>query len=176
MDADGRTLSDAVATQLAERGRAAVRVRAADFLARRSVRLEHGARDVDTAYERWVDWVALLREVLEPLVDADAPRWLPRLRDAATDRPAREPTRRTVPGAVAVVDGPYLLRWELSGALDVVAHLDVSPGALDRRLGGDPGDPRPGAWQRYLAECDPTSRADVVVRYDHPDRPAVLAR
>ena len=30
------------------------------------------------------------------------------------------------------------------------------------------------AWQRYLDECAPAAGADLVVRYDHPDRPAVV--
>jgi hypothetical protein len=170
---DGRGPADAVAEVLAARGRAVARVRAADFLARRSVRLEHGPEDVDAAYERWVDRAALQREVLEPIADPEAPRWLPRLRDAASDRPAREPVRAAAPGTVLVVDGPYLLRWELTGSFDVVVHLDLSSGALDRRF-PDPGDPRPGAWRRYLAECDPAARADLVARYDHPTRPAVV--
>ncbi len=173
MEVDGRDLADAVADVLATRGRAVARVSAADFLTRRSVRLEYGPADVDAAFERWVDWAALQREVLEPLVDPAAPRWLPRLWDADADRPAREPVRDAAPGTVVVVDSPYLLRWELSGSFDAVAHLDLSPGALDRRF-REPEDPRPGAWRRYLAEYDPARRADLVIRYDHPDRPAVV--
>jgi hypothetical protein len=170
--ADGGALADAVAGTLSSRGLAAVRVRAGDFLHRRSVRLEYGPGDVDAAFDRTVDWSALVREVLDPLADPDGPRWLPRLWDAGTDRPARERARGTAPGTVAVVDGPYLLRWEMSGAFDVVVHLDLSPAALARRF-PDADDPRPGAWRRYLAETDPASRADLVVRFDHPDRPAI---
>lgn len=173
LEADGRGLADAVTEVLVSRGRAVARVSAADFLARRSVRLEHGPADVDAAFERWVDWAALQREVLEPLADPVSPRWLPRLWDAEADRPAREPVRAAAPGTVVVVDGPYLLRWELTGSFDAVAHLDLSPGALGRRF-PDPDDPRPGAWRRYLAECGPAARADLVVRYDHPTRPAVV--
>ena len=72
-----------------------------------------------------------------------------------------------------VVDGPYLLRWELAGGLDVAVHLLTSAGALRRRF-PDPDDPRPGAWARYVDECDPAARADLVVRHDHPGRPALL--
>lgn len=166
-------LGDLVAERALAAGIGVLRVSASGFLHRRSVRLERGPHDVDDAFERWVDWASLLREVLDPLVDPTRLTWLPRLWDAEADRPAREPVRTAAPGVLAVVDGPYLLRWELSGALDVAVHLSTSPAALQRRFPG-PDDPRPGAWARYLDECDPAARADLVVRHDHPDRPALL--
>lgn len=166
-------VASAVAAAALDAGTGVLRVRAVDFLHRRSVRLEWGAHDVDAAYERWVDWAGLQREVLDPLADPADLTWLPRLRDAGSDRTAREPARRAAPGALLVLDGPYLLRWELGGGLDASLHLSTSPAALARRFPAD-GDPRPGAWARYLAECDPASRADLVVRHDHPARPALL--
>ncbi len=169
--------TDAVAAAVADaaiaQGVAVLRVQAVDFLHRRSVRLEWGPEDVDAAFDRWVDWASLQREVLDPVADPAVMTWLPRLRDAATDRSAREPVRPAAPGALLVVAGPYLLRWELSGSVDVTVHLVTSPAALARRF-PDPGDPRPAAWARYLDECDPAGRADLVVRHDHPGRPALL--
>lgn len=172
-DRDGATLADAVAEQLSATGRAVVRVSAGDFLFRRSVRLEYGAADVDAAYQRTIDAAGLSREVLDPLADPGRMQWLPRLWDAPADRPARERPRPAVPGTVAVVDGPYLLRWELSGGFDLVVHLSLAPATLRRRF-GVAEDPRPAAWARYLDDCDPAGRADLVVKYDHPLRPAVL--
>jgi hypothetical protein len=171
---DTGRLADLVVEQAVGTGVGTLRVRAGDFLHRRSVRLEHGPRDVDNAYERGVDWAALQREVLAPLADPARMTWLPRLRDAGSDRVAREPARRAAPGVLAVVDGPYLLRWELTGDLDVVVHLQTSQAALRRRV--PDGDPRPGAWERYLAETDPAARADLVARAEHPDRPALVDR
>lgn len=175
VDAETGALAAAVADAALAAGVACVRVRAVDFLHRRSVRLEHGAADVDAAFERWVDWASLRREVLDPVADPATMTWLPRLRDPASDRSAREASRPAAPGLLVVVDGPYLLRWELSGGLDVAVHLLTSPAALDRRFPGA-GDPRPGAWLRYADECDPAARADLVVRHDHPDRPALVRR
>lgn len=166
-------LAELVAAHAVPLGVPVLRVRATDFLHRRSVRLEHGPHDVNTAFERWVDWGALLRDVLEPLADPVVMTWLPALWDADDDRPARQPTRAATPGSLAVVDGPYLLRWELSGSLDAVVHLATSAAALGRRF-PVPDDPRPGAWGRYLDDCSPADRADLVVRHDHPGRPAVL--
>ncbi len=174
VDAETDAVAAAVVEEALGQGVAVLRVRARDFLHRRSVRLEWGSHDVDAAFDRWVDWASLQREVLAPLADPAVMTWLPRLRDAATDRSAREAVRRAAPGALLVVDGTYLLRWELSGALDVAVHLITSPAALARRFPDD-ADPRPGAWARYLAECDPAARADLLVRHDHPGRPALLS-
>ena len=159
---------------LSAAGRTVLRVSAEDFLRPRSVRLEHGADDPDAGYERWYDTSALLREVLDPLAPGGSGQWLPALWDAAADRATRAPRRPAPPGAVLVLDGPFLLRWELSGALDAVAHLQTSPAAQRRRL--DPGDAVrvPGAWERYLAETDPASRADVLVRCEDPRHPALV--
>jgi len=170
---DSGRLADAVVIELAAAGRAVARVSAGDYLHRRSVRLEYGPADADAAYERWVDWAGLTREVLDPLADPAVMRWLPRLWDAEADRPARDALRSAVPGLVAVVDGPYLLRWELSGCFDLVVALAVSAAALTRRFPSS-DDPRPAAWARYLDECDPAARSDLVIRYDHPHRPAVV--
>lgn len=174
VDAETGAFANRVEAAALAQGTAVLRVRAADFLHRRSVRLEHGPHDVDAAFDRSVDWGSLLREVLDPLADPADLSWLARLRDPGTDRAAREPARTAAPGALLVVDGPYLLRWELSGALDVVVHLQTSPAALLRRF-PEPDDPRPGAWARYLSETGPAPRADLVARFDHPDRPALLA-
>lgn len=174
VDAETGSVADRLAQAALAQGTAVLRVRAGDFLHRRSVRLEHGAHDVDAAFDRWVDHACLRREVLDPLADPADLTWLPRLRDPATDRVVGQPTLTAAPGALLVLDGPYLLRWELSGALDVVIHLQTSPPALRRRFAGA-DDPRRGAWARYLDETDPAARADLVVRFDHPDRPALLA-
>lgn len=166
-------LADLVAARALDTGVAVLRVRGADFLHRRSVRLEWGSEDVDAAYERWVDAASLRREVLDPLGDPARLTWLPRLWDAAADRPVRSTVRRASAGALAVVDGPYLLRPDLATAFDLVVHLTTSPAALGRQFATP--DPRPAAWQRYLNECDPATTADITVRYDHPERPAVVS-
>lgn len=159
-----------------EAGRPLLRVSAHDFLRPRSVRLEHGPDDVDTGYERWFDHAALRREVLDPLGPDGGLAWLPSLWDADADRATRAPRRTAVPGSVAVVDGPFLLRWELVDAADVAVHLVVSPAARARRLPATDRVRTDGAWQRYTDETDPASRADVVVTFDRPAHPAVVRR
>jgi hypothetical protein len=51
----------------------------------------------------------------------------------------------------------------------------LSPGALERRTPEGERWTLP-AYERYEREARPQEAADVVVRADHPDRPAVLVR
>lgn len=171
--ADTRELARLVLAEAARGGTATVAVHAEDFLRARSLRLEYGV-DGEAYLLRWYDHAALSREVLQPLGPGGSRRYLPRLRDPATDRPYRDRAVEVAPGTVAVVDGRFLGRWELSGDLDVHVLLDVSPAARARRLPQAEREPVGQAWQDYLDTCDPASRAQLVVRFDHPDRPALL--
>jgi hypothetical protein len=173
-EADSAALADAVADVLRERAVPVARVRAADFLRARSIRLEHGRDDPDAFYERWYDLEALRREVLDPLGPDGPSTWLARLRDPVSDRSVREPPRTAAPGTVAVVDGRFLLRDDVRPGFDLVVHLDVSPAARRRRVDPEEAARVLPAWERYLAEVGPARTADVVARFDHPDRPAVL--
>jgi hypothetical protein len=177
---DGGALADVVARRLTADGVPAGRVRQRDFELPRSQRLEYGATDPDVLWEGWYDDGALRREVLDPLGPDGAStkhpmRWLPSLRDPLTDRSTRAELRDCPPGAVLVLDGRFLLRGDLAVGFDVVVHLQTSPAAQRRRLPDDDETARTvPSWQRYLDECDPSARADLVVRFDHPDRPALL--
>ncbi|MBT0768007.1 hypothetical protein KIH74_03670 [Kineosporia sp. J2-2] len=158
---------------LAARAVPVARVSAGDFLRGRSVRLEYGHDDPDSMYDLWYDFSALRREVLDPLLPGGRHTWLPRLRDPHTDRSVRATPQPAPPGTVAVVDGRFLTRDDIRDGFDLIVHLDVSASALGRRLPADETARVSGAWQRYLAEADPVKHADLVVRFDHPDRPAI---
>jgi hypothetical protein len=174
--ADAGALADAVAEAVRGSAVPVARVREDDFLRARSLRLEYGRDDPDAFHDLWYDVAALRREVLDPLGPGGSGRWLPRLRDPETDRPFRERPEDAAPGTVLVLDGRFLLRDDVRGGLDVAVHLDVSPAARARRLPPDEAARAGPAWDRYLAESAPTERADLVVRFDHPDRPAVVER
>lgn len=179
VEADTRALADDVAARLAALAVPVARVSLADFVRARSLRLEHGADDPDAMYRLWYDMPALHREVLDPLgPDGASGRatWLPRLRDVRTDRALRDPPRPRVPGTVLVLDGRFLLRDDVRGGLDVVAHLDVSPAARRRRVEPAEAARLLPAWQTYLNDVCPQARADLTVRFDHPDRPALTPR
>jgi hypothetical protein len=176
--ADTRRVADLIARAVETLGRPVARVRRDDFVRPRSVRLELGASDEDAGWERWYDDGALRREVLEPLgpgAGSDcAMTWLPALWDIERDRSVRAERRVAAPGTVAVVDGPYLLRWELADAFDLVVHLDVSDAALARRVGAESLARIRGSWRRYVEETAPAERASYVVRYDDPAHPALV--
>lgn len=171
---DRALVADALTALLAGDARPVLRVRAEDFLRPRSVRLESGPHDPDAGYESWYDTYALLREVLDPLSPGGSRRWLPTLWDAERDRATRERPRDAPPGAVLVLDGPFLLRWELSGAFDAVAHLSTSAAAIARRTHAADTARVGGAWARYLDETGPAARADVLARAEDPRRPALV--
>ncbi|GAA4961476.1 hypothetical protein HD597_012723 [Nonomuraea thailandensis] len=166
-------LADELAAPLRLRGRPVLRVSAADFLRPASLRLEYGRTDPDAFYDDWLDAKALRREVLEPLEPGGPGRVLPALWDSGIDRAYRLPYTALPPGGVVLVDGALLLGRGL--AFDVSVHVWLSPGALER---GTPEDERwtLPAYERYEREARPQEAADVVVRADHPERPAVLVR
>ncbi|MFB4282496.1 MULTISPECIES: uridine kinase [unclassified Nonomuraea] len=166
-------LADELVAPLRLRGRQVVRVSAGDFLRPASLRLEYGRTDPDAFYDDWLDAKALRREVLDPLEPGGPGRVLPALWDSGIDRAYRVPYAELPPGGVVVVDGTLLLGRGL--AFEVSVHLWLSPGALER---GTPEDERwrLPAYERYEREARPQEAADVVVRADHPRRPAVLVR
>ena len=174
VDGDRALVADALVAVLEARAAPVLRVRAGDFLRPRSVRLESGADDPDAGYEAWYDTWALLREVLDPLAPGGSGEWLPTLWDAARDRATRAPRLDAPPGAVLVLDGPFLLRRELAGAFDAVAHQSTSPAAIARRCPAADVTRVSGAWARYLDEARPTTAADVLVRAEDPRRPALV--
>jgi hypothetical protein len=164
-------LADALAGPLRLRGRAVVRVSARDFLRPASLRFEHGRTDPDVLYDEWLDTSALVREVLGPLAPGGTGRVLPALWDSAADRAVRAEYVTLPPGGVVLLDGPLLLGRGLP--LDLTVHLWLSPAALRRKTPDEDAWTLP-AYERYAREIDPTGTADMVVRVDHPDRPALV--
>jgi len=168
VEADGDRLAADVVQHLRDDGLDAKRLRCSDFLRSRSLRLEFGT-DPESLYESWYDVAALRREALDRLGPGGDGDWLPALRDPETDRSVRVAREQATPGSIVVLDGRFLLRPELAGALDLTVHLTVSAAARARR--GD--ELAQQAWDHYRELCAPEAVADLVVRYEHPDRPAI---
>jgi len=164
-------LADALVDPLRVRGRAALRVRAEDFLRPASIRLELGRTNPDAFYERWYDLAALGREVLEPLRTNGSGRILPTLWNPVTDRSTRAAYLTVPPGGIVLLSGPLLLGAGLE--LDFTVHCGQSTAARDRRTPDADRWTLP-AYLRYAEEVHPEYLADVVLRMDDPRHPALV--
>ena len=79
-----------------------------------------------------------------------------------------------VDDGVVVVVGWFLLgRWL---PFELAVHVSLSPTARGRRVPDAHAERELPAWERYDAEVEPTSNADLVIRADDPARPAVIDR
>lgn len=165
-------LADALVGPLRLRGRPVLRVSASDFLRPASLRLEHGRTDPHAYYDRWLDEQGLRREVLDRLAPENGSgEVLPSLWDAARDRATRAPYVTLPRGGVLLLDGDLLLGRLLP--FDLTVHLWLSSSARTRGTDTEHRWTLP-AFERYEAEVDPSSAADVVVRMDDHRRPALV--
>ena len=157
--------------ELPARGHPVALVAAADFYRDASLRFEYGHTDVESFYTGWLDIAALQREVLTPV--AETGRYLPSLRDRTTNRATRVEPLPLEPSGVLLVHGELMLGVGL--AFDVIVHVAVSRQARRRQFPEDRSWQLP-AFDRYDLEVDPAALADIVVRWDDPQRPAVMVR
>jgi hypothetical protein len=164
-------LADALAGPVRARGRDVLRVSARDFLRPASLRYEFGRYDPEVYYDHWLDVGGLVREVLAPLEPGGTGRVLPSLWDGVRDRATRAPHVMLPAGGVVLLDGPLLLGRGLP--FDLTVHLNLSAGALARRTDDDEAWTLP-AYARYQERVQPLRTADVVVRMDDPDHPALV--
>jgi hypothetical protein len=164
--ADPGGLAQSLVERLEAVGRKAIHVKSADFLRPASTRLELGRTNPESYYERWVDLGALDREVL-----SHPERVLPTFWNPSTDRATRAGYVELGPEGIVVLSGDLLLGTGLP--LDFAVHLQMSPAAIARRLDPARSWTLP-AYERYAAEVDPASFADVVVRMNDPNHPAIV--
>jgi hypothetical protein len=156
---------------LRSRGRDARHVRSTDFLLPASIRFEMGRTNPESFYQRWLDGAGLRREVLDRVGPDGDGQMLPNLWDALTDRATRSAYQSVPDGGVVLVSGPLLLGGGLP--FDLVVHLWLSEAALSRQTTPARQWTLP-AYSRYDTEVSPVVVADVVVRVDDPDRPAIV--
>ena len=161
-------LADGVAEVLRGAGRPVVRASTRQWWRPSALRLELGRQDVDMLLTGWVDAAALDRELITPIATGGS-TYITALRDPLTDRSVRQAPVATVPAAVLLLDGPFLLAADLR--LDAFVGMSVSHGTLARVLGPDEQWWLDG-FARYQLEHQALQRADVVVSYDHADAPA----
>ncbi len=160
-------LADALVAPFEAAGRPTARVSVSDFLRPRSLRLERGREDPDSLLDSWIDVGALNREVLTRVVEQG--EYLPSLRDPDTDRATRAAYVRAAPGTVVVLDGALAIGRGLDA--DVSVHLALKPATIRRRTPPEDAWTVP-AYERYAQEIEGVP--DLVVRFDHPDHPALV--
>ncbi len=177
VESDGRSVADDLAGLLAEQGSSTTRVSGRHFWRARSLRLEWGY-DADAVRRLQVDLEALRRCVLDPLGPGGDRVVVDGLRDPLTDRSLRRPARQLPVGGVLVLDGRFLAREPARSGLDLLVHLVVGGDAVRRRVAEDelPEDPDvvAQAWADYRRQDGPDQAGAVLVRFEHPDRPAIL--
>ncbi|MGX7679235.1 uridine kinase [Jatrophihabitans sp. DSM 45814] len=185
--AETSALVGGVAQGLIAAGTPAAIVQAGNFYRDASLRFEYGKTDLESFYSGWLDVNALQREVLVPLgggdgrsvLGGDRPAaladstYLPSLRDPVTNRSSRAMPASLAANGVLLLSGELLLGIGLT--FDLTVHFWVSRQARIRRTAAEWAWTLP-ALDRYDIEVDPVSIADVVLRYDDPEHPAIFVR
>ncbi|MCL2782275.1 MAG: hypothetical protein FWD74_12475, partial [Actinomycetia bacterium] len=136
--ADPAGFAHALVAPLRLRARPAVVIATETFWRDAALRLEHGRTDALSYRHDWLDADALRREVLDPLGPGGSGRYLPSLRDPATNRATRAGRVAAEPGAVLLVAGPLLFGRGLP--FDWTIHLDLNAAARARHT------PTADAW------------------------------
>ncbi|WP_067673746.1 hypothetical protein [Nocardia miyunensis] len=164
--ADPLGFAETIAERIRTRGRACATVSLHDYVRPASLRLEFG-RDEMSYRTAWFDYAGLNREVLQALREHG--RWLPALWNESIDRSARAATISATPDTILLVAGPMLLDRGLT--FDLSVELRLSEGALRR------ADVEPFIVAALLRHRrDARQEPDILVAWDHRDRPALHAR
>lgn len=187
VDGAGKTiLADELAPLVVAQGRDVIRAGVDDFHHPRAVRYARGRHSPDGFFLDSYDYSALRRVLLDPLAPDGSGRYVARYFDHRADRPVTPRPQQASRTAALIFDGIFLHRPELRDGWDLSIFLQVdfaisrarnaardgTPDALDpdtphgRRYGG--------GQQRYLWECRPADRADIVIDYDDFGAPKVL--
>jgi uridine kinase len=187
VDGAGKTtLADALAPVVVAQGRSAIRASVDNFHHPRALRYARGRHSPDGFYLDSYDYESFRTLLLDPLSPGGSGRYIARSFDLDNDRPFDLVTQQAEPAAALIVDGIFLHRpelrscWDLSIFLKVAFDVSVPRGAQRGPNFGasDPGAPLSqryvGGQQRYLSECDPEQRADIVIGYDDLREPKIL--
>lgn len=173
-----------LARALQAQGRPVVRVSLDDFHNPRAIRYRLGRDSADGYWLDSYDYTRFRTDVLDPFGPGGSRRYHPRAHDLTTDATLSEPWLVAARGAVLVADGLFLQRPELAGAWELVVFLDVpfevTVARMAVRDGTDPDPAHPSmrryveGQRRYLRECTPQRRADVLIDNADPARPRLL--
>ena len=186
VDGAGKThLADELAAELAGRGAEVVRASADGFHHPPAIRHRRGRGSPEGYFRDSYDYPRMVELLLDPLGPGGSRRYVRAVYDVHAESPVAVEPRTAGPGAILVLDGIFTHRdelaeyWDYSVWLEVPFAVSVPRGAA--RGYGDP-DPHAGSNRRYiegqrlyLAECDPRSRATVVVDNTDLTHPVIVA-
>lgn len=184
VDGAGKTtFADELAMVMIRRGTQVVRATVDSFHHPRAHRHAEG-RTAEAVWSRHFDYAALRAALLDPWRAGRGASYRPAWHDIGTDQHVDAAPLPVPDRGVLLVDGVFAQRPEIDDAWDLRIFLDVpfevSVPRLARRDGTvadiDHPDQRryADAQRRYLIECDPRGRADVVVDNADLGRPRLV--
>lgn len=189
VDGAGKTtLADELADAVLPQGRPCIRASIDGFHRPRAERYRRGRSSPEGYYEDSFDLDAFRRELLEPLGPYGDRRYRVAVFDHRSDAHVGVPVAVVPPNAIALVDGIFLLRPELTGHWDLAIFVSVRPEkGAERALRRDrdlTAEDAAALYRRrylpaqrhYLRTVGPHERADVIVVNDDPDHPEVVVR
>ena len=187
VDGAGKTtLADALAPLVAAQGRPIIRASVDDFHHPRALRYARGRYSPDGFYLDSYDYDSFRTLLLDPLSPGGCGRYATKRFDLDNDRPFDLEALQASPAAALIVDGIFLHRpelrsyWDLSIFLKVDFEVSLPRGAqrgptFDATDAASPSNQRyVGGQKRYLSECDPEGRADIVIGYHDLREPKIL--
>lgn len=189
VDAAGKTtLAGALAARMKTSGRQIIRASIDGFHRPRAERYRRGPDSPEGYYADSFDLPALRRLLLDPLGRPAESIVYTKIFDHRSDSP--DPAHPVTAGqnSILLFDGVFLQRPELRGCWDCVIFVQVSFDTVLERAGRRDAASMGGALavrerylrryipaqQRYLDECRPAERADIIVRNDDPLCPEIL--
>ncbi|CAN7638585.1 uridine kinase [Bradyrhizobium sp. LjRoot220] len=185
VDGAGKTtLADAVAPLVAAQGRPTIRASVDDFHQPRALRYARGRHSPDGFYLDSYDYDSFRTLLLDPLSQGGSGRYAAKRFDLDNDRPFDLVMQQAEPASALIIDGIFLHRsglrsyWDLSIFLKVDFEISVPRGA-QRGPSSDVADAASNqryvdGQKRYLGECDPERRADIVIGYNDLRGPIIL--
>lgn len=135
--------------------------------------VRHADRSWQGYWQRSFDLASLRARLLDPLGPHGDGVVVTGVHDVRTDEVLDLDPVDVAPGTVLVLDGVFLQRPELAGALDVAVWVQASAATRYARMAvrdgcpADPDDPANARYRlshaHYAQTCDPTGRADHVL-------------
>jgi uridine kinase len=173
--------ADDLAAVYREAGTATARASMRDFHLPRQTRHRSGPADPLDYYERSFDYETLRRALIDPFQLGGSTGFQTRAFDVFRDAPVVSEWKTGPADMVLIIDGPFLLRPQIRGAVNFSVLLDVPLEAVYARLAASQGrdaDPDApsnaryvGGWRRYGAQVEPQYLASAVVDLSDQEHP-----